>query len=156
MDLIYCAQAWHWVDPQIRFALAHDALAPGGVLALFGHNYGFADPAVDEALTEIYRRIAPSLVRTETLGGTIADIYPELTDPELWSEPTDMVFSRVIPTSTADYLRLLTTFSPHRMLPEEQRSALLAGIGEVIDGGGGVIDQKVDTVVSMARKVPSE
>ena len=34
VDLIYCAQAWHWVDPQVRFTLAHDALAPGGVLAL--------------------------------------------------------------------------------------------------------------------------
>src|SRR5262245_12356310 len=41
VDLLASAQAWHWVGRQVRTDLAAAALAPGGVLAVFGHDFGF-------------------------------------------------------------------------------------------------------------------
>src|SRR5437763_1279826 len=33
--LLFSAQAWHWVAPELRYLKAREALAHGGVLALF-------------------------------------------------------------------------------------------------------------------------
>ena len=35
--------------------------------------------------------------------------------------------------STNDYLRLLNTYSDHRLLAEDQRSGLFAGLADLID-----------------------
>ena len=58
VPVLISAQAWHWVDPATRRELAHRALVPGGVLALFGHEYAFADPHVEAAVNAAYARHA--------------------------------------------------------------------------------------------------
>src|SRR5262245_28558802 len=50
VPLVACALAWHWLDPATRNRRAFDALAPGGVLAVFGHRYLFVDPAHQAAM----------------------------------------------------------------------------------------------------------
>jgi SAM-dependent methyltransferase len=64
VPVICSAQAFHWVDPGMRWRLAHDALTPGGTLALFGHEYAFADLDLDleEKINDVYRRVAPELL----------------------------------------------------------------------------------------------
>jgi ubiquinone/menaquinone biosynthesis C-methylase UbiE len=41
LDLIICATAWHWIDPEVRFRKAARLLRPGGWLALLatGEHY---------------------------------------------------------------------------------------------------------------------
>jgi SAM-dependent methyltransferase len=155
VDLLYCAQAWHWVDPAVRFSLAYDALTPGGVLALFGHHHGFADEGMDAAMTAVYQEFAPSLVDVDEPARHTTVLYPELTDAALWADVTDWEFVQTVPTSTEDYLRLLTTFSGHRMLPEAQLTALLGGVRALVDGDGGVLRQRLATLMSLARKSPA-
>jgi SAM-dependent methyltransferase len=62
-DLVVSAQAFHWVDPEIRFRKSVRALRDGGSLALL---YNCFDPRGDsegfgKALSELYRREAPEL-----------------------------------------------------------------------------------------------
>jgi SAM-dependent methyltransferase len=33
--LLFSAQAWHWISPEVRYIRAREALAPGGLLAAF-------------------------------------------------------------------------------------------------------------------------
>jgi ubiquinone/menaquinone biosynthesis C-methylase UbiE len=40
-NLIYSAQAWHWIDPNIAYVKAHELLESGGHLALFWKNEEF-------------------------------------------------------------------------------------------------------------------
>ncbi|MGY3448195.1 class I SAM-dependent methyltransferase [Bradyrhizobium sp. USDA 4353] len=35
--LIFAAQAWHWVSPEVRFVKAAQLLSTNGTLAVFGH-----------------------------------------------------------------------------------------------------------------------
>jgi len=152
VDLLYCAQAWHWIDPAVRMPLAADAVTAGGVLALFGHTYAFADGDVEAALDAVYRATAPALVAGPPARATAPAAYPEVSGSAFWTDPAAAVFSRVIPYPTDAYLRLLTTFSPHRMLPHVQRQALLDGIRAVIDARGGVLRQRIDTTLYVARR----
>ena len=67
VPLVYSAQAWHWVDPDLRWARAAQALAPGGALAVFGHRYVFVDADLEQALRELYGRLEPHLLPADQL-----------------------------------------------------------------------------------------
>lgn len=60
VPLIACALAWHWLDPATRNRRAHDALIPGGTLAVFGHKYDHADPGQSRALDGFFRSAVPT------------------------------------------------------------------------------------------------
>jgi SAM-dependent methyltransferase len=151
VPLLVCAQAWHWVDEASRLALAHAALEPGGVLALFGHQYGFADLEVEAEINEVYARYAPELLDQARLppAPTAAWMTTELAGSPLFTRVAQRDFERVVPYPTERYVRLLTTFSPHRMLAEDRRARLLAGIAEVVDAHGGVLRTELRTVLSL-------
>lgn len=154
VDLLYCAQAWHWVDPRTRFQLAQDTLGPGGVLALFGHSYEFADQGLHAGLTEVYREIAPSLVDDAAPVGPEVRSWPwsELESSDLWSATSAIEFVRAEPYSTERYLRLISTFSGHRMLPPEVLDQVSSRIADVIDAHGGTVVHNLRTWLEMARR----
>lgn len=58
--MVVSAQAWHWVDPYKGFPKVREALAPGGVFAVFGH-VPMASPQILERLQPLYADIAPDL-----------------------------------------------------------------------------------------------
>jgi SAM-dependent methyltransferase len=59
-DLVTCAQAWHWVDPELGAAKAARVLAPGGELAVFWNFGELAEPAYG-IVRSVYRELAPEL-----------------------------------------------------------------------------------------------
>jgi len=67
-DGLISAQAWHWTDPNTRWADADAAVRSGGMIALFWNEDHHADPRVLDAFTAAYDRrgIEIRLVRTET------------------------------------------------------------------------------------------
>jgi SAM-dependent methyltransferase len=157
VDLVFCAQAWHWVDAQLRCQLAYDALAPGGVLALFGHEYQFADPQMAAAVHgEAYPRYAPELLDdpTDTPPGGPAEQWfaVELAGCGLFADVHAFEFRRVVRYPTVQYLALLRTFSNHRMLAPDRRAALHEGIAAVVDARGGVVNIDLATVLAIGRR----
>lgn len=59
-DVMFAAQSWHWVDA-IRGAqvAAASIRAAGRWIAFWNHE---SDPAIDDTLEAVYRRLAPSLL----------------------------------------------------------------------------------------------
>ena len=54
-DLVTSAQAWHWIDPEVRLVKAHGLLRPGGWLAVFWNFSGDDnDTPVDRALAAAF------------------------------------------------------------------------------------------------------
>ncbi|MBO0869998.1 MAG: class I SAM-dependent methyltransferase [Micromonosporaceae bacterium] len=156
VPLIICAQAWHWVDPAVRQAKAHQVLAPGGVLALFAHQYGFPDREVHAATREAYRQHAPELLDVDGPGSLPAPrghwLTTELSGSPLFTDATATGYQRIESFPTHRYLDLLCTFSEIRMLPEPRRVALVEAVGAVVQAHGGVIRQLIDTVLVMGRR----
>ena len=155
VPLLYCAQAWHWVDPARRWDLAYEALTPAGAVALFGHQYAFVDAALEEALNEVYARVAPELLGSHLPHHVAAEeqwLHTEISAFGRFVDVTSTVFHRVVPYPTQRYLALLSTFSNHRMLPVARREELHAGIGEVVDRHGGVVATDLETLLTMGRR----
>lgn len=129
LDLAVCGLAWHWLDEAERNRRMRDALAPRGVLAVFAHTYGYADPAVDAAITAVMQSVDPR-VRERADHWLVEDV----TGSGVWSDVDELVW-HTYPEFTRDrYLQLVQTFSPFRRHPRDQQEALLAGLAEALDG----------------------
>jgi SAM-dependent methyltransferase len=152
-DLVTCAQAWHWLDPDVRLHKAHGLLRPGGWLALFWNTAPEDEPAdagLRQALADVYARHAPGvggMPRPTTVSDELpvpADLAfdPPLTRDYRWTQAY----------TTASWLDLLRTHSNHRLLADDHRERLLAAVGEVVDAHGGTLTYRYLTQLWAARR----
>lgn len=150
--LLYCAQAWHWVDEERRWDLAHAALAPGGAVAVFWNLYVVADPDLRTALAgvdERYGVTTSSLHRATPPAGEPAE-HPLVDDPRF----TDLGQRRYQHTDrydTARYLDLVRSISAYRMLAPDAREALLAEVAGLLGDG---VEMAFATDLTLARRTP--
>jgi SAM-dependent methyltransferase len=161
--LLYSAQAWHWIDPERRTELAHRALAPGGLLALFWNESRIADATLQEVLRAIDVRYWPG--GEQTAHGRRADAPPAAIRQfaEEWDSlglHADARFTDLrsrhyrwgLCYSADDYARFLNTTSLYRMLDPDTRTEVLTAVTAAIDDRGGKTDVVVDTALATARR----
>ena len=151
--LVISGQAWHWLPAEVRLRRAHGALAPGGWLALYWNRPRLAGRHLGAEIDAIYARCAPSMTggaapsANETQLVADAALASELFQP---AEEHAWEWERTL--ATADYLELMTTHSNHRLLPEHERAALLAALGQTIDAAGGRITESYTTTLWLAQR----
>ena len=151
--LVVSAQAFHWVAPELRFAKAAAALGAGGALAVVGNAAVFGASPNRRALDAVYARHAPALhdadpaVSFYAEGGPITALFAEsgCFGPVTWRR-----YPWAQRYSAADYCGFLRTHSNHRLLPPEQREALLAAVAEAIEEHGGSIEVPYDAHLYLA------
>jgi len=151
-DLVTAAQAWHWVDREIGFSKAHDALNPGGGVALFWNWERERPTDIDVVFDDVYQRVAPELVQEplkHRVGEAIRDelvASPHFGDVTVRRYPWEKVY-------TPDtYVDLLGTHSDHRMLADDARRRLHGGVADVIESLGGSVTIGYTTEVLIAAR----
>jgi SAM-dependent methyltransferase len=154
--LLFSAQAWHWMDPEVRWAHAAAALAPGGSLALFWNNDRIADQRVQAEVTAVHEALTPhiqwdtdAVPEDELLGrwpGTDLAGLPAFAGLQAHLYHWERVFAR------QQYLDYLGTHSPYLMLEEPVRAELFARIGQALPAR---ILLAEDTVLYLARRAPA-
>ncbi|MEU8840720.1 class I SAM-dependent methyltransferase [Streptomyces roseus] len=161
--LAFAATSWHWTDPRRRWDLVHEALAPGGALALFWNPQGVRDPALHSALAAVDRRHGV----TGAPHGVLASSFGEVPGhwaglPAAWPEDecrrdgrfTDLRAVRYrqdLSYGTDRYLGCLASLSGYRVLPAARRAAALAETAEVLDAHGGGIPMTLFNDLFLAR-----
>ncbi|BFU42461.1 class I SAM-dependent methyltransferase [Krasilnikovia sp. MM14-A1004] len=149
VDLLACASAWHWMDPPTRARRAHDALAPGGTLAVFHNRFEYADPASREALDEVFRAVDGPEVEPRR---PPRFAYDDIVASGLFEDVRAVEWHRYPEVTTQGYLRLTQTFAPFRRRPEPEQRAVLAGLAAAIDGLGGRITMDIRTVLAIGHR----
>ena len=157
--LVYSAQAWHWVRPEVRYRKAAEILIPRGTLALFWHRTEWRDEPVRDELERLYQRLVPDLHAKRPgfpgLGaqGEDSTAGQETRESGLFTGVT----ARTYPwraTFTADsFTDLLLTQSDHRLMPEDTRAELFDGVREIIASHGGQVVVPHTTLLILARRV---
>jgi len=155
-EVLMSAQAWHWIQPEIRLAKAHDLVVPGGALALFWNRSEWPDSLLSRAIDEVYERVVPALAaRTpgrspQDLGRRACidelDASPLFGDLELYEHPWTTSYD------TKGYLELLDTQSDHRLLDAERRARLFEGIAAAIEADGGILPAPYVADLYVARR----
>lgn len=157
-DLVFSAQAWHWVDASIGYAKAREALRPRGVLALFWNRPTWEDSELRSKLDQIYSRHAPELhakapgypgLRARDLDQEQAQ---QIRGSALFDDPDIRVYRWSLPYGSYAYVRLLTTQSDHRMLPAPVRQSLLDAVRDAINRQGGQFTVNYTTTLFLTRR----
>ena len=147
-DLITCASAWHWLQPEAAAKRIPELLNPGGLLARFW-NYHVFEADVLEALDAVYADF-PS---AEPFGHDPSG-DPEPPDP---LEEVDTL--RVLPSWTYRWTGVITseewtnrigTYSGHQRLGPTALTELQSRVAGVIDGFGGSITSHFGTLCLQA------
>jgi len=153
--LLFSAQAWHWMDPAVRWGHAAAVLAAGGTLALFWNFDRIIDGTVQEEVTQAHRALTPH-IEWDTAAVPEDGLLGRWPATEIAAlaaftglEGRLYRWERVL--SRRQYLDYLGTHSAYLVLDEPVRTELFARISEVLP------DQVLlaeDTVLYLARRTP--
>ncbi len=154
-ELLTCAQAWHWIDPQIGAAKAAELLTPGGRLAAFW-NFAAPPSPLRERFEDIYARLAPELHRHSALlghtEGRLRGVTLAIERSGRFGPPHTRTWAWSRRYTSALWLEHLLTHSDHKALPESGREALLEALGAAIDACGGTLEVGYETHLVSARR----
>lgn len=149
-DVALAAQAWHWIDPATKYALAA-AAAPHLVLL-----YNIADFELElrAELDAAYR--AHWVGDAARLGPVVdqrAKYEQEIAASGVFApaQVTELPWTQRY--TTQQYLDLISTYSDHAVLPRTSRDALFTAIAATIDKAGGEVVIPYVTLVFVARRL---
>lgn len=145
-DLVYAAAAWHWTDPQTRWAKAVELLVPGGVLALFGRPAELIDPALFAAVDDIERRLLPEASQTAGHPWSAGD----MARADGLADVTEHSLPGVVTVTAADFIGRLATVSAYLGLQPEHRAEVLRQVGAVLPGQ---VDIDNTVRLALARRI---
>lgn len=155
--LLISGQAWHWTDPDTRYARARTALRAGGALAAFWNHPDWRTCALRGELDEAYREEAPEIdrgapMRPATEPEDVAEDWEaEIEAADGLGEAEVKNYGAASRYTSEEYVRLLGTTSDHLLLEPAARERLLGRIEGVIDRHGGAFELPLVTRLCLAR-----
>jgi SAM-dependent methyltransferase len=137
-DLALSATAFHWIDPAISYQKTAQALKPSGAIALFWHLHvqSEASQGCFEEVEQIYRQQVPE---QEEKYGTLRwpheikePVKAEMEQTGLFRDVAVRRYRWDVTYDAASYLRLLDTYSNHRVLEGHRHDRLFHDIADLI------------------------
>lgn len=152
--LAAAAQSLHWVLPELRFSKTAAQLVPDGVLAVFGNVPMPPERPFAEKFADIYAYHAPQLSGPPAEAWYLPDgpFAEMLRQSEYFEKPTLRCYPWSRMHTAQSYTDLLRTLSGYRLLPPEEREALLSVIAAAINAHGGEFELRYETHLYLARR----
>jgi SAM-dependent methyltransferase len=151
--LVFAAQSWHWISPELRYAKTHLALRPQGALAVFWNvTVRRGDESLEKHLTATYGDFMHGKWRADRVEAN-SWVVAEIKSSGLFAKgpPTVLREPWARTYETEDWLELLSTQSDHRMLDEDTRTQLLDRLRIAIESNGGRVEVDYLTVCYLAQ-----
>jgi SAM-dependent methyltransferase len=148
-DLVYAAQAMHWIEPAMRYVKPAQLLRPGGALAAIINETTGWDPALRRELDAAYARWlpAPEMLELDKIERVWCD---EFDASGRFGSVHVGRFPWTASYTAREYAALLSTYSNHAVLPDAHREALLGEIAEAIERRGGRLEIPYVAIVFLA------
>jgi SAM-dependent methyltransferase len=156
-DLVYAANAWHWIDPATRYRRAWALLRPGGHLALWNAVHVFpagGDSFFDE-IQDVYDEIGEGMPAgaARYQPGELPDDRGEIEASGLFEDVVIRQFDWEISYTADEYIRLLDTFSGHLAMDQWQRDRLYGAIRHRLgERRSGTLRRHWGAVLHVARR----
>jgi len=155
-DLVFIAQAFHWLASDRLTKVARTLRRPGAV-AVFGNSAALASGAVHDSVQAAYRRHAAWLSERDHArdwySSSDSPIFRELLASPLFAETRCEIVAWEQVLSSTEYCDLLATYSDHSTLPGAQLRELLGAVRNAIDAHGGTASVAYKTGLFLARAV---
>ena len=146
-DLLYAAQAFHWVDPKIRLQKAASVLKPDGCLGLLYNYPGKQKDPLIEVLAAAVLDASDSLMKPWDYFEEIANWKNEIESCDLFRDLSIVKHRWEIQYNSSSYTGLSRTYSDFMSLPERARRKVTDRLRELIKGNGGFVTRSYDCVL---------
>jgi SAM-dependent methyltransferase len=159
-DLAFAANAWHWIDPAVRYWRAWELLRPGGHLAFWSATHVFpegGDPFFVD-IQDVYEQIGEGLPEGATWPrpGELPDARAEIDASGLFETVAVRHFDWEVSYDAEEYLRLLDTFSGHIAMKTHKRDHLYSEIRRRLEQRpNGRLRRHWGAVLNIARRIDS-
>ncbi len=118
-DLVFAAQSWHWLDPEVRYQKAAEVLNPGGSLAILDVEHAFpkeTDPFFFE-IHKVYDEITVEKPSHDEwpppLPEEVEDMRADFEASGLFEEFQSSRYVWELAYTADEYIALLNSFSNH-------------------------------------------
>ena len=132
---VVAATSVHWVNPQIGYPKLAQALQPNGKLILLWNAGLQPSPEINKLLLPAYQTYAPSIEpfqSREQERNNLATVEQKLIDSKYFHPTFSEETIIKVTYSVADYLLLLSTYSPYIALTPHDREYLLNAIASTL------------------------
>lgn len=153
-DLIYSGTAYHWIDPKVGHPKTINLLKPGAILALFW-NHPFPnkdDDPVNRINKLIYNKYCPSNKKVEEFSINDCKKWIDTLTSIGFCDVTSKLYHRKRELTSNEYILLLNTYSDHRTLPINIKTAFENEMMQSINDLGGKINIYDTIDLYLARK----
>jgi hypothetical protein len=139
---VICAEAFHWISPDVRWIKTAAALKKEGSIALFWNGHHVGESELFQALEGVYRESAPQLAeqRDESPEELERETVETIGSSGLFGEVTVMRYPWRTEYSAERYVKLLSTYSPIQGMAADRRQNLFRAVQELIDRHGGAVE----------------
>jgi cyclopropane fatty-acyl-phospholipid synthase-like methyltransferase len=173
---IFCASAFHWIDPGVSWRKTAELLAPGGVLALMQY-FGLSEQRTSgdlDLLLAVLKKAAPEIAASwphyyeldEIIDGAkarhqnISDVWAWLGNYDLAQDYVGNLFKdteiaavpNIIEQTADELIALFRTTSPYGRLSGQQRDDLENGYKEIYKKLGRPIRSSTVRVLAAAKR----
>jgi SAM-dependent methyltransferase len=151
-DLVISAQAFHWVDPTVRYRKAAAALRPFGSLALIRNEQFDLEPSLRAELDTAYERYFAEVANegTRDVDRNRREQAAEIERSGCFGPVHSALFPWTARYTARQYLDLLDTHSDHAVLEPRFREPLYAAIARAIERHGGTLDRPYASMLLLA------
>ena len=153
-DAVFSCNAFHWVDPDVRFAKAAAVLRPGGHLIVIATPWVVPDDAdsfwwevQDDYVAIGGERFDPATAHPDR----VRDLSPSVIASGYFRDPVSRRYRFDVEFSVSDYLANLSTQSGIKRFGVAQRRELLERVRRRIEARGATLRAHLLSVLTVAE-----
>ncbi len=135
-DLIACAAAFHWMDPERALARVKELLAPGGLWAMWWHSYfnpRMGDALADEISPLLEGIALPPSIRPDRHYSLDEDMHRKVLADAGFPSVEYRVYRSERELTTEAVVSLYKSYSFVRLLPPDRRAEFLEKLATLVD-----------------------
>ena len=151
-NLVFAAQAFHWIDPATRWKRCHDALAPGGTMALLYNWEVRPSEGPQWELSELIKKLSDDAMPVRNHEEELQDWIEEMTVSGLFTAPQTIREKWIRRDDFESYMGTFETYSDHMVLGPKMKADIREAVVDAIRKNGGVWEAEFETVAIHARK----
>jgi SAM-dependent methyltransferase len=151
-DLVFSAQAFHWVAPSVRLRKAAGLLQAGGSLALLCNYPGRPHDEALERLSKLIQRESGGMLAAWNYEDEVRGWVSEINESGLFQQPSVCRHSWHQRYSADQYVGLFRTYSDFLSLPTALQQRITVRIHRFIAKHGGHVCRPYDCLLIHARK----
>ena len=151
-DLVFSAEAFHWIEPELRIIKAAHLLTKKGCLSLLYNYPGKSTDKTMESLKEIIEKESGGKLSTWDYMEEITGWKKEIEGSGLFSVTKCRRHKWTAYYNATSYVGLFRTYSDFLSLPKPVQVRIATRIRDVVIRNGGKIRRSYDSVLIHARK----